>query len=231
LNFQQAINPQITKSYAANDMNYMHKLIFTSSRLSFYIVLLLALPIVFETEYILQLWLKTVPDNTVEFIRLSMIVCAVLALANPLITGNHATGNVKLLLLTVGTINGMVLPLAWIWLKIGGGQTVIFWSWIIIVIVAFIVRLFVVKTQLRFSLQKYLKECLLPIVAVLFICFFAVFGAQFIMSETNLFRLIETVLFSTFVLIASVWLFGVSAEERQLVKKFIVKTIFSKNQL
>jgi len=223
-NFQQAVNPQITKSYAAGDMNYMHKLIFTSSRLSFYIVLLLALPIFFETEYILQLWLITVPDNAVIFTQLSLVICAVSALANPLITGNFATGKIKTLLLTVGIINCMVLPLAWIWLKYGGNQETVFLSWIIIAIIAFVVRLFVVKRQLQFSLWNYIKYCLFPVFEVAIICITVVWSFCFFMPEASLFRLVCFILLSITIVSVSVWTFGITLEEKQWVRKRIQKS-------
>jgi O-antigen/teichoic acid export membrane protein len=219
-NFLQAVNPQITKSYAVGEMNYMHKLMFTSSRLSFYIVLVLALPIVFETGYILRLWLKTVPENAVLFTRLSMPVSAIGSMAGPLITSNYATGKIKTLLLSVGVINCMVLPLSWIWLKLGGDPATVYWSWLIIVAVAFVVRLFVVKRQLGFSLRKYLKECLLPITAVSVVCIVAVWGARFIMSEADLWRLVATTFMSVVIVVVSVWLLGITPEEKRLVKEF-----------
>jgi len=221
MNFQQAVNPQITKSYAAGDINYMHKLIFSSSRLSYFIVLLLALPVFFETEYILNLWLKTVPDNTVIFTRLSMIICAISALANPLITGNYATGKIKTQLLTVGVINCMVLPLAWLWLKAGGDQKVVFLSLIIVTVTAFIVRLYIVKRQLRFSLWNYIYNCLLPLIGVTIISITFIWGFNYLLLESSLIKLVCIILLSLFILSVSVWFLGITKDERYLVQNYL----------
>lgn len=59
-----ALNPQITKSYAAGDRNYMMTLIFQGARLSFYMLLILALPVLVNTHYILNIWLNIVPEHT-----------------------------------------------------------------------------------------------------------------------------------------------------------------------
>lgn len=64
-NFMTALNPQITKSYAAGDRDYMMTLINQGARLSFYMLLLLSLPVLVNTHYILSLWLKIVPDHAV----------------------------------------------------------------------------------------------------------------------------------------------------------------------
>lgn len=69
-----ALNPQITKSYATNDYAYMMTLIFQGARLSFYMLLMLSLPILINTHYLLALWLKTVPEHTVLFVQLVLIL-------------------------------------------------------------------------------------------------------------------------------------------------------------
>ena len=91
-NFQAAANPQIIKSYANNDNNYMLTLIFASSRITFYLLFLLALPILIETNFILQLWLKKVPDYTVIFTFLIIINSLIDSISGPLRVANQATG-------------------------------------------------------------------------------------------------------------------------------------------
>lgn len=66
MNFQTAINPQITKSYAQQDFGNMHMLVCRSSKFTYFLLFALTLPILLETPYILNLWLKEVPDYTVD---------------------------------------------------------------------------------------------------------------------------------------------------------------------
>ena len=73
-NFMTALNPQITKSYASSDSEYLMKLLYKGSRLSFYMLLLLSLPIIIETDCILSVWLKVVPEHTVNFVRLILVL-------------------------------------------------------------------------------------------------------------------------------------------------------------
>lgn len=73
-NFQMALNPQITKSYAQEDFGYMHSLLIRSSKFSFYIMFFIALPLMLEAEFVLRLWLGIVPDYTVTFVRLTLVV-------------------------------------------------------------------------------------------------------------------------------------------------------------
>lgn len=219
-NFQQAVNPQITKSYSSGNLNYMHKLIFMSSRISFYIILLLTLPIYFEAEYILKLWLKQVPESAVIFTRLSMVVCLLSAIGQPLIIGNYATGKIKVLMLTVGIINCMCLPFAWVWLKLGGNQSSVYFAWIIVSMIAFIVRLFVVKKQLQFSFDKYFRGCLLPVGIVSCVCTTVVYIFNLFMREQSFVKFVCITACSIIIVGISVWLFGITKDERSAAIAF-----------
>ena len=66
-NFFMAVQPQIIKSYAAKRIDDSHSLVLQSSRLAFILMLALVTPIIFEADYILGLWLKSVPEYTVHF--------------------------------------------------------------------------------------------------------------------------------------------------------------------
>jgi O-antigen/teichoic acid export membrane protein len=71
--FTTALNPQITKSYAMNDFDTMNKLVIRGAKFSYFLLFILSLPILIETDYILGLWLEEVPEHTVAFVRLAII--------------------------------------------------------------------------------------------------------------------------------------------------------------
>lgn len=118
-NFMAAINPQITKSYASGDRGYMFSLVERGARFSFYIILLFALPIIFETDFILTLWLKHYPDHTVNFVRLILLLSLCEILSNTLVTLQLATGKIRNYQLAVGGMQLMNFPVSYICLKIG----------------------------------------------------------------------------------------------------------------
>lgn len=93
--FQMALNPQIYKSYATGNMEYMHKLIFASSKFSYFLIFIISLPIIIEADNILGFWLKEVPKYTIGFVRLLLLTTAVNALCNPQVIAAQATGNIK----------------------------------------------------------------------------------------------------------------------------------------
>ena len=118
-NFQMALNPQITKNYAKGEMQEMHKLMFRSARFSFFLLFFLSLPVLFETEFILRVWLKTVPENTVTFLRIMICTSLIYTCANPMIVANQATGKVKKYQAVCGTTLIMILPISYVLLKLG----------------------------------------------------------------------------------------------------------------
>ncbi len=118
-NFQMALNPQITKNYAKGEMEEMHKLMFRSARFSFFLLFCLSLPVLFETELILRVWLKTVPENTVTFLRIMICTSLIYTCANPMVVANQATGKVKKYQAVCGTTLIMILPISYVLLKLG----------------------------------------------------------------------------------------------------------------
>lgn len=118
-NFMTAVNPQITKSYAAGDNKYVFSLIGKSSRMSFYLLSLMAIPIMFNAEFLLQLWLKDVPEHAVLFVQLFLMFAMSEALSNPLITAMLATGRIRNYQLVVGGIQLLNIPLSYVFLKLG----------------------------------------------------------------------------------------------------------------
>ncbi len=118
-NFMTAVNPQITKSYACGDREYMFALMRRSSRMSFYLLLVLALPVIFNAEYILGLWLKDVPGHSAMFVRLFLVFALSESLSSPLITGMLATGRIRNYQIVVGGLQLLNLPVSYIFLKAG----------------------------------------------------------------------------------------------------------------
>ena len=118
-NFMTALNPQITKSYANGNKEYMFNLIFKGARLSYYILLLLGLPVFLNTNYILTIWLKIVPDHSVLFVQLSLAFAMSECISIPLRTAMLATGKIRNYQIVVGGLQMMNLPVAFIFLYFG----------------------------------------------------------------------------------------------------------------
>lgn len=159
-NLMNAVNPQITKSYASKDMGYSYSLVERGSRFGFYIMLFFALPIFLETDYVLKLWLGEYPDFTVIFTRLVLILSLVDILSSTLITLQQATGKIRNYQLAVGGMLLMNFPLSYIVLKIGLPSWGVYGVAIVIAVACLWLRLFFIKQMLEFDIKRFLyKVC------------------------------------------------------------------------
>lgn len=164
--FQMALNPQIYKSYAIGNIEYMHKLIFASSKFSYFLIFIISLPIMVEAENILVFWLKEVPDYTVGFVRLLLLTTAVNALCNPQVIAAQATGSIKKFQLAEALVFIMVLPLTWIVLKMGYSPISAFYVYLIMHIIVFVVHAVLLRKMISLSLRTYLFYVVNPILGV-----------------------------------------------------------------
>ena len=165
-NFMTALNPQITKSYAAGDRKYMMTLIFQGARLSFYMLLLLSLPVLINTHYILGLWLKIVPDHAVLFVQLVLVFAMSESISNPLITAMLATGRIRNYQLVVGGLQMMNLPVSYILLRIEMFPEVVLVVAIVISQCCLAARLLMLREMIGLSVRKYMKKVYVNVLVV-----------------------------------------------------------------
>ena len=221
--FQMAINPQITKSYAQRDYAYMHKLVFRSSKFTFILLFILSLPIFTETEAILKLWLGVVPNWTVVFLRLMLCIVIIDSVANPFMVSVAATGNVKLYQSIIGGTMLLIVPTSYIFLKLGCAPNIVFITHLFFAVLTFILRLFIVKRLIHFSIIEYCKVCIFKIIAIVVPSFFSVWILTKCLNKSFESQLFVVVLSVVIGVIFS-FICGLTINERQiLVQKFFLK--------
>lgn len=166
-NFQMALNPQLTKSYAQGDFQMMHRLLVKSSKFSFFILFFIAMPLMFEADIVLKAWLGIVPEHTVNFLRLIMVVGLLYTLSNPVIVSVHATGRLKNFQLIEGTMLLMIVPIAYFLLKYCGIRPeYVFVVHIIVEICTQFARLKIVLPMINMNLNFYYEKVVWPILLV-----------------------------------------------------------------
>ena len=224
-NFTTAVNPQITKSYAQGDLDYMHKLVCRSAKFSAFLMLFFAIPILLETQSILTIWLKTVPEYAAIFLQLIIISSFVdTVLANSLVTSMFATGNIKRYQIIVTTIGCLVFPFSWIAFQLGFQPEIAYVLYFIIYTVLLGVRLYLLKDMVKLPIMMYVREVLYRVLPVMIICFIIPMMIRYSMQEGWM-RLILLCLVSTIVTAVVEYSIGLTKNER----KFIVGKINNKN--
>ena len=221
-NFQTALNPQITKSYAANNKGYMFKLIFASSRLSYFLLLFISLPVVLETDILLNLWLVKVPEYTALFFRIIIICSMIDAISNPISTSVEATGNIRNFQIVVGLTRLMIIPITYLVLKIGGSPTAAFIVLLIINILALIERIVVGSKTVGFSSANFLNSVIAKLVTVSLFASVLPVCLHYYMTE-GLIRLLIVGFVSCITSGISIYYVGLSDSEREIILKPILR--------
>lgn len=224
-NFMAALNPQITKSYAAGEVDYNFKLIYMAARFSFYLMFILALPVLSNTSYIIHLWLGQIPEHVVLFVQLIVVFSLCETLSNPLITVMLATGNIRNYQIVVGGLQMLNLPISYIVLRMGAIPESVMLVAIALSLACFATRLFMLHGMIGLSIQKYIKKVLLNICSVAFFSIVPVFILSVLYDNSFEFFVLNSLLC---VLIASLSAFyiGCNIRERHFIKdKFFAKLL------
>lgn len=225
-NFLMAVTPQITKLYAQNDLKEMHKLIYRSSKFTFFLLLAISLPVFIETDIILKLWLNIVPDYTVIFLHILLGIVIIDSVARPLMTAAAATGDVKLYQSLLGGILLSIVPIAYLVLKLGGRPESVYMVHLAICIISFVVRLVIIRPMIDLSLFGYLRNVLEPCFYVLFLSVLLSFSIKQLLNDSliNVFF----ICFASFTFVSgSAYLFGLTKNERCYVHNKIISILKS----
>lgn len=228
-NFFTALKPQITKSYASGDWDYMMTLICQGARLSYYMLLFLCLPILINTDYLLHLWLTTVPEHTVSFVRLTLIFSMIESISSTLITAQLATGKIRNYQLVVGGLQMMNFPVSYIILKLGGVPETILYVAIFFAFCCLLARLYMLRSMINLRAIDFLKKVVFNVSLVSVAALCIPYFAYKMMPESLLSFLIVTILclIST---VISILFVGCKDGERQFVyskAKLIINKISS----
>ena len=165
-NFYFAARPQIIKSYSAGDREGMLKLVCQSSKFSYFLLFIVSLPVIMETPFLLGIWLKEVPEYTVLFTRLAIINILVDSLANPLAAAMQAYGKIRNYHLVCGGFTLTILPISYLFLKLGFPPETVFYVSIVVCALAIGVRFLFVHKCVGLSLRMYLKSVIWPVLVV-----------------------------------------------------------------
>ena len=184
-NFMTAMNPQITKSYAAGDLKYMFSLVQRGAKFSFYLLLFISLPVLLDTEYILNIWLKKemVPEHSVNFVRLVLIDTLLNSLGMTFYTVMMATGKIKNYQIITSSLQILILPIVYIILKMGGVPEMTVAVSIIIGHISFFVQLFILNRSVGLSIEYFLKKVYLNVLTVAGLSFILPFLVYYNMDE------------------------------------------------
>lgn len=218
--FMTALKPQITKTYAAGELDKSVTLVYRGAKFSFFLMLIFATPIIFTTQEILTLWLKNYPADAVIFIQLTLVYAMTTVLSTPLTTIILATGQIKSNAFIIGGLRLFVLPLSYVVLKLGYPAYAVYWVLISIDALSVFTRLHIMKSITGVGIYGYIKEVLWYVFVV------SVFVAPTNYCIVNAFdnlphHLILYVFVSCILTIFVIAIFGITTVEKKMLRLFI----------
>lgn len=219
-NFQTAFNPQLVQSYAAGDMDGHYRLITRSSKFSFFLLLLIVVPVVFNLEGLLGIWLVEVPQYTREFCMIVMMAYLLDAIGAPLAVSVSANGNIKGMQIcsSVFLLTGLVVGF---FILRGGAAP---WS---VSVITFFVHLgflltysYYARKYSKVSLREFAKKVVLPITAVAVLsCIVPIFVRR--IPGDNFWMILLRCVVDLLWVAALVLMFGLQKEEKQYLMSMI----------
>lgn len=224
-NFQQALNPQIVKTFAEQEFVMMHALVIKGTRFCFYLLLLLSIPVIFNMHYLLELWLGAVPDYTETFCKLVLINSLINAFSGSLMMGALATGKIKTYQLVVASINLFNIPASILCLYFYRDPYVTVYVMIALSIIAFVARLILSGRMIGMSISLFLKRAVMPSVVVLLLSVTWSVVVDFFINDFNLWQVIARIILSVIGTVLFIAIVGVSKNERYMVLDAIKQKI------
>lgn len=221
-NITMAIKPQIIKSYASREYERYVNLINWGSKISFFLMFLVALPIIVEMPYILELWLKTVPEYTVSICRLTLIFVLFSNISLIAVSGVHATGKIKRATVINGSLYLSIIPISFIAYKYGKLIYLPFYLDIIFVFGGAIVNLYYATKWIPdFAFIKYMCNILARCVMITITGIIVIGYLQCFETQSRFVNLLITICESSLcVTIISYFSLFNKPERYQLIKLF-----------
>ena len=220
-NFQVAFTPQIVKLISQNKMNDFYHLSNTAALLSYYLLFIIAFPLFFNIDYVLNIWLVEVPDYSGIFCQLFIIYFLIDSMQAPLWIAIRATGNIKVYEIWQSIILSLNIPISIILLKAGAP---VYWILIIRVffnLVTAIIRCIHVKIQLSYPILSYIKDVVLKIFTVTFLSLLVwIFIRHFVCVDSIIDFCIFYVLSIIFISLI-IYFVGISEKQRLSINIFI----------
>lgn len=227
-NFMVSIKPQITKSYASDDNEYLKSLVSRGTRFAFILMSALCVPLIIDAENILKLWLSNIPEYTTNFVQYTLIYIMIIPFSNVLDTVLLASGKIKQSQITLSILQLLNLPFSCLILYLEMPPYMIYVSYILISYISLVVRLWFVDKYTCICTQFYLKTIIRPLFAYVAILIIQSILLSQTMPLNGVERLIMIVAVTEIIIVVSCWHVVLNCEERKKLQHILSNKLNSK---
>ena len=226
-NFLTAINPQIIKSYASNEVSRLHELVSMGSLYAFFLMLIFTVPVISETPYLLKLWLNNVPDYTVVFVRLALLLSLIDCISEPLVNAIKATGVIKIYQIVVSIILLSILPISYILFKHNYPPFYVYIINIVISVLCLFVRVYFVNDIIGLSMRYFILNVIMKAFMIGGLSFTIAYILKLFFQPSGFLSTFTFCIFLSFITVCLVFFLGLKKKERKMVytysNKFFTK--------
>lgn len=224
-NFMMAVSPQITKQYAAGNIERSRKLVYISSKFSFFLMSIVVIPIAINLQYILELWLDVVPKYTYEFMLVIFSSSVISTLATPLATAINATGKIKTFQIGVSIIFMLELPIAYYLLYMEYPPYVAMMPAVLTQFLAVLFRFIILRKQVvGYSLRYFAFKVLAYSVIVVSLSAISSFYIRSLFNN-GISSVVITSLISVIVTTLIIYIIGLTIAERKIINNYAIRII------
>ena len=233
MNFQTAFRPQLVKSYAAGNIDYLHKLIFRTCKFSFFLLFAIACPIVFNIDFILKLWLgDNVPELTAVFCSMILLYSLLETLSAPLWMTVQATGNIKKYQLVISSLIFLNIIFSYIFLKLGFSPEIVLEVKCCLDVTYLVARLVFVRNMVGISIKQYLRDVLLPIIKVVLITIIITYLMKcYVFYKNGLTEFMSSSILILLEIGIFIWITGLDKSDRNFIRHIILKSLHKKDNV
>ena len=222
-NMQLAANPQIIKSYSAGESQLFHSLVSLVSRAGYALMLMLGIPLILNMDYVLNLWLVSVPEYAVQFCILILIFCVIDSLTGPLLVSMQATGRIAVYTSVTGAVVLLNLPLSYVALRTGCPPWSVYAIQTGICLMSLTVKLLFACRYAGLDIGAYIRRTVLPLLAVTAVSVAVTYAASLLHGA--FFRFVFTSLVSFLSVSVSMFYIGLRPDERMMVKSWVTRKL------
>ncbi len=212
-----AFQPEITTREGRGDRAGVVRAANRASKFGATLMLLIAVPVALEADYVLKLWLRTPPEFASVFCRLVLLQFILDNLTFGHMVGIIATGRIALYQFTTGMITMLCIPVAWVWLELGGGPECVSWAIAICMACCSIARLIFGRTRLQIPIRIWAKDVLARVFAGSATAGLAGWAVLLLFPHPSFLRVVSTSFCTTAVMGAMGWFVVCTAADRELL--------------
>lgn len=217
-NFQTAIRPQVIKNYAQGNMEYMHSLVLRTGRICCMLSILVTIPVMAFTEYILNLWIVSPPEHTVTFIRLTLIAGISNSLSQHTMMAIHAVGNIKKFQVVEGICLLSILPISWVLLKFFDvSSEVVVLVYAMVELCTLFVRVYLTYPRIGLKIKCFYIKVFTPSIVTIVLCIIPAFIMYKYTYPSNVFEFLGLSCLLVVIECIVIYIFGLESTERKFI--------------